>query len=241
MAKLVDEARTIHPGGYGTVPREETMIWARQHLRIWSRQWQAVVHLAIIASTEWDQIARSRRVMLVWVGEENGWELFVGREWGTRGHSRCELTRLRALSSSALLLFPLRSLLSEKKANRECREERLISLQWWHSVPVRWVLFQHGWHPSMKHTRCVCQWHAGEPCTIDKNSVAFATTFGICFFGEMLLKESRQIAAGNPWTSCCRDCGLLRSGESAEQREVWFRCDCSFNSEGLEYRRAKIL
>ncbi len=61
---------------------------AWQLLRIWSRQWQAVVHVAVIASTKWDKIACSRRGTLVWVGEENGRNLSMGREWGTRGHSQ---------------------------------------------------------------------------------------------------------------------------------------------------------
>ncbi len=124
------------------------VVRALQLLRIWSRQWQAVIHLAIIASTKWDQIARSRIGMLVHVGEENGWKLSVGTQWGTRGYSQCKLTHLRALRSSVQLLFPHRSLegksgrawgtglISENKARCERREERLTSPQWWHSVPV---------------------------------------------------------------------------------------------------------
>ncbi len=92
MAKLIDEgpggapARTIHPGSYGMVPWFRWMRWAvqnargraRQLLRIWSRQWQAVIHLAVIASTEWDQIARSQRGMLVRAGEEIGVKTLYG-------------------------------------------------------------------------------------------------------------------------------------------------------------------
>ncbi len=42
----------------------------------------------------------------------------------------------------------------------------------------------------------------------------------ICSYRGVLWRESRQIAAGNPWTSYCRRCGLLRSGESTEQHPL---------------------
>ncbi len=62
-----------------------------------------------------------------------------------------------------------------------------------------------------------------------------------CSYRGILWRESRRIAAGNPWTSCCRHSGLLRSGESAEQSEVWIHCDGSHIGEGFESRRAKVL
>ncbi len=62
------------------------VVRARPLLHIWSRQWQAVIHIAVIASTEWDQIARSRRGMLVRAGDENGWKLSVSEvHRGTAG------------------------------------------------------------------------------------------------------------------------------------------------------------
>ncbi len=59
----------------------------------------------------------------------------------------------------------------------------------------------------------------------------------ISSFRGVLWRESCWITAGNPWTSYCR---LLRSGESAEQSEVWISCDGSFNSEGFESCREEI-
>ncbi len=111
------------------------VVRARQLLHILSRQWQAVVHLATISSTKWDQIARSRRGMLAGAGEVNGWKLSVEREWGTRGYSRRKLTHLRALRSSAPLLFPRKSLGGKKScslkiklaATRECRGETHVT------------------------------------------------------------------------------------------------------------------
>ncbi len=112
------------------------VVRARQLLHILSRQWQAVVHLAIISSTKWDQIARSRRGMLAGAGEVNGWKLSVEREWGTRGYSRRKLTHLRVLRSSAPLFF-LASPWEEKSwrvqgaellsENSECRGETHVT------------------------------------------------------------------------------------------------------------------
>ncbi len=87
---------------------------ARQLLGIWSRQWQAVVQLAVIAPTKRDQIARSCRGMLVRAGEENRRNLSVGRKWGTWVYSRRKRSHLQVLKSSAPLLFPRRSLGAER-------------------------------------------------------------------------------------------------------------------------------
>ncbi len=155
MVKLVDEgpggalARSIHPGGDGTVPRgwpfqtqllhsvrqdaekigihawagcpglcrmQEgwVVVRARQLLRIWSRQWQAVVHLAsslppnetrLLADAEGCWSGQVKRM-----GENSLWG-----EWGTRGYSRHKLTHLRVLRSSAPPLFPRRSLGGKKR------------------------------------------------------------------------------------------------------------------------------
>ncbi len=124
------------------------VVWARQLLGIWSRQWQAVVQFAVIASTEWDQIARSCRGMLVWTGEENGWKLSVGREWGTGGTAGVSSLisgHWDPLPRCFLLAGPWEEksgktrgagLYSENKTSREHRKERLMSPQWWHSVPL---------------------------------------------------------------------------------------------------------
>ncbi len=91
------------------------VVRAWQLLCIWSRQWQVVVHLALSAPTEWDQIACSCRGMMVQAGEENGRKLSVGKEWGTWGYSQRKLIHLRSLRSSAPLFFPRRSLGGKKQ------------------------------------------------------------------------------------------------------------------------------
>ncbi len=65
-------------------------------------------------------------------------------------------------------------------------------------------------------------WRAGELCTSDKNGAAFATTPKKC---ALIEEVSDQL-----WTSCCRRCGLPRSGVSAEQSEVWILCNGLFNA-----------
>ncbi len=43
----------------------------------------------------------------------------------------------------------------------------------------------------MKHTRCVCQRRAGEPCKSDKNGTAFAAmSQNVLFYREFSIKAS---------------------------------------------------
>ncbi len=90
------------------------VVRARQLLRIWSRQCQAVIHLAIITPTEWDQIARSCRGMLVWAGEVNGRKLSVGSRACERngvtlniplcGHALCSVAHSQSKRSANVRL-----------------------------------------------------------------------------------------------------------------------------------------
>ncbi len=83
----------------------------------------------------------------------------------------------------------------------------------------------------MKNTRHVCQRRAEN----DKNSAAFATTSKVFALIEEFSKEKSSDSGRESVDQ------LLRSGELAEQSDVWIRCDGSFNGDSFECRRTKIL
>ncbi len=155
-----------------------------------------------IAPPKRDQITRSHRGMLVRAGEENGRNISVRREWGSWVYSRAkahsspgtEILCPAALSSQV----PGRKKAGGRegrgcslKRKRATSAERRDSYHRSGDIPSWWVLFQHGRHPSMKHTRRVCQRRAGEPCKSDKNGTAFATMpQNVLFYREFSIKAS---------------------------------------------------
>ncbi len=146
------------------------------------------------------------------------------------------------MRSSAPLLFPHRSLGGKKAGGHEgqsCSLKRKLAA----SAERRDSCHHSSDIPSVSaetHLPCLSAAVQGSPTRVTKTVRHFQQRqWNMLFYSGVIWRENHRIAAGNPWTSCCKQCGLLRIGESAEQSEVWIRC--SFNGEGFESRRVKIL
>ncbi len=104
--------------------------------------------------------------------------------------------------------------------------ERKDSYPYSGDIPSRWVPFQHGRRPNMKHTHSDRQQHAGKPCTGNSFGAAFTTTarknvlfwaFARCRQGTVRPRLLQVLSGESTGRSAeSRTCSTAKAGQRRE-------------------------